>query len=83
MTDKPTKKAKLSKARKDKPLKIRPAPPDDPIYTRDFVIGGLNRNHLRLCVSNESASERFERLLPEWQAEMEESMRHQFGLDDD
>jgi hypothetical protein len=28
------------------PLKIRTAPPDDPIYTRGFVIGMIGRNRL-------------------------------------
>ena len=34
------------KAPKVAPLRMRSAPPDDPIYTRGFVIGGIGRNRL-------------------------------------
>jgi hypothetical protein len=34
------------KSPKSKPLKLRSAEPDDPIYTRGFVIGGVGRNRL-------------------------------------
>ena len=34
------------KTQKAKPLKIRPAPADHPIYRTGFVIGGIGQNRL-------------------------------------
>jgi hypothetical protein len=48
------------------PLKIRSLPPDDPIYTRGFVIVGIGRNRLpETTPTDPSAKNEFFRSLAE------------------
>jgi hypothetical protein len=44
------------KSPKRKLLNIRPAPPDDPIYTPGFVIGMIGRNRLSTPIDGETES---------------------------
>jgi hypothetical protein len=49
-TDKPTDEKSM------KQLKSTSLPPDDPIYTRDFVIGMIGRNRLSTPIDGETES---------------------------
>lgn len=70
-------------------LKIRSAPPDDPIYSRGYAIGGLGRNRLPHSSSRASTpaapsskGSPLQKALDQLNEELVESVPQQFGKTD-